>query len=305
MTASARSTIHGVAVDAGSGLEAAIREARGADARSDDLMTFKRHVLTSLGSCASTVLVDAACGPDLIASYPSGCAPMLAYEADVYHISDQDRITVLPENLAISDYPQLGVGLLKFFIYYAPDDAPALNEKKQALVAGIGAQCRELDLKFLMEPLVYHPDIEPGTRAYAEIKPDLVRRATKIFAAPRFCADVLKVEVPVDLDFVEGFGEPMMSREQALEAFRAAAAPAEGCDLVYLSAGVSFERFEASLRMAREAGVDFSGFMCGRAIWSEAVPVFGDRGEDALRDWLLETGRSRVHRLIDAAGRET
>lgn len=288
---------HGVAVDAGSGLEAAIREARGPDAQGGDLLAFKRAVLETLGPDASTVLVDATCARDLLGHYPEGCARMVAFEADVYHISDDDRITVLPEGLEVSDYPGLGVGLLKFFIYYAPDDDPDLNARKQDLVADVGARCRAAGVRFLMEPLVYHPDLAPGTEAYARAKPGLVESATEVFAAPRFGADVLKVEVPVDLDFVEGFGAPVMSRAEALRVFAEAAAPAEGTDLVYLSAGVTFGRFEASLRMAREAGVAFRGFMCGRAIWSDAVGVFGARGEGALRAWLEETGRDRLVKL--------
>ena len=294
--------IHGVAVDAGSGLEAAIREARGADARDDDLMTFKRTVLEALAPGASTVLVDAACGPDLIRSYPEGCAPMLAFEADVYHISDDDRITVLPDNLTVSDYPGMGVKQLKFFIYYAPDDDPALNARKEDLVADLGQRCRDHGLTYLMEPLVYHPSVAPGSAEYAAMKPDLVRRATAKFAEPRFQVDVLKVEVPVDLNFVEGFGEAQMSHAQTLDAFRAAAEAAGDIDLVYLSAGVTFERFEASLKLAREAGVAFNGFMCGRAIWSDAVGIFGAEGEGALRAWLDTTGRARLARLIAALG---
>lgn len=292
--------IHGVAVDAGSGLEAAIREARGESARADDLLTFKRSVLTLLGPHASTVLVDASCGPSLLADYPEGCEPMMAYEADVYHISDEDRITVLPDNLAVSDYPGLGVRQLKFFMYYAPDDRPELNTKKLEIIAGLGRDCRANEIRYLVEPLVYHPQHLPGTPEFARLKPDMVRRATEAFAAPRLGADVLKVEVPVDLNFVEGFGAGQMSRQQALEAFRHAAEPAVGRDLVYLSAGVAFEAFEASLMMAREAGVRFAGFMCGRAIWSDAVAVFGRDGESALADWLAETGTNRLKRLIKA-----
>ena len=292
--------IHGVAVDAGSGLEAAIRAARGAQAKDDDLLTFKRTVLETLGPDASTLLVDAACGPELLSSYSKGCVPMLAYEADVYHISDADRITVLPDNFAIEDYPAMGVPQLKFFIYYAPDDDPALNARKHDLVADIGRRCRAAGIKYLMEPLVYHPTISPGTAEYAALKPDLVRRATAVFADPRFQVDVLKVEIPVDLNFVDGFGEAQMSRTEALDAFRAAAAASGDIDLVYLSAGVAFEWFEASLQMAGEAGVDFRGFMCGRAIWSDGVGIFGENGEDALRAWLLDTGRTRLNRLIAA-----
>ena len=292
--------IHGVAVDAGSGLAAGIAEARGAHAQDDELLTFKRAVVETLGPGASTILVDAACGRDLLGNFPVGCAPMLAFEADVYHISDEDRITVLPDNLTVEDYPALGVKDLKFFIYFAPDDEPALNARKQDLVAEIGARCRAAGVRYLMEPLVYHPTLQPGTAEYAAAKPDLVRRATEVFAQPRFAVDVLKVEVPVDLNFVEGFGQPEMTRSDALDAFRAAAAPAEGLGVVYLSAGVPFEAFEASLRMAREAGVAFDGFMCGRAIWSDAVAVVGTEGEAGLRSWLADVGCARLARLVTA-----
>lgn len=292
--------IHGVAVDAGSGLEASIRAARGPRAQTDDLLTFKRAVLETLGPDATTVLVDATCGPDLLHSYPEGCARMLAFEADVYHISDADRITVLPSNFIVEDYPAMGVEQLKFFMYYAPDDDPELNARKQDLVADIGRRCRVAGIRYLMEPLVYHPNLAAGSAEYAAQKPDLVRRATEIFANPRFQADVLKVEIPVDLSFVEGFGTAQMTRNQAFEAFRDAAAAANGLDLVYLSAGVPFDWFEASLKLAVEAGVDFTGFMCGRAIWSDGVAIFGADGEGALRAWLQETGRMRLNRLIAA-----
>jgi len=298
-------TFHGIAIDAGSGLEATLRSARGTNASADDLAVFKRCVLQVLGTGASTALVDAQLGAELLSYYPDGCARMLAYEADVYHISDEDRITVLPAHLKPSDYAGLGVDQLKFFIYYAPDDDPELNSRKRQLVADIGQQCRDLNLRFLMEPLVYHPTIESGTAAYARIKPELVKRATEIFSEPQFYADVLKVEVPVDLNFVEGFGEAnnnldQISREEALNAFRDAAAPANQHDLVYLSAGVPFEWFEASLQLASEAGVNFSGFMCGRALWSDAVEVFGTGGEDELKQWLTEVGVTRLQRLIKA-----
>jgi len=293
-------TFHGVAIDAGSGLEATIREARADQSSAEDLAVFKRCVLEGLGRGASTALVDAQLGSDLLPFYPDGCAPMLAYEADVYHISDEDRITVLPEHLKPADYASMGVEQLKFFIYYAPDDEPSLNARKQQLVADIGSQCAELNLRYLMEPLVYHPTIQPGTAEYARIKPDLVRRATELFAEPRFHADVLKVEIPIDLNFVEGFGEAQRSREEAMEAFRMAAAPASGHDLVYLSAGVPFEWFEASLQLASEAGVKFSGFMCGRALWSDAINVFGAGGETELRQWLEDVGVARLERLISA-----
>ena len=292
-------SIHGVAVDAGSGLAAALGEARGTAAEPGDLLEFKRAVLTTLGPSASTVLVDATCGPDLLADYPHGCEPMMAFEADVYHISDADRMTVLPEKLRVADYPGMGVKQLKFFMYYAPDDHPEINARKLDLVEQVGAACAEHGLQFLMEPLVYDPLTVPGTMEFALAKPELVRRATETFADPRFRASVLKVEVPVDLAFVEGFGDAALSHTQALDAFRSAAQAAGDVPLVYLSAGVPFDWFRASLEMAREAGVEFAGFMCGRAIWSDAIDHFGRAGEDGLRDWLSNVGRSRLLQLIN------
>lgn len=292
--------IHGVAVDAGSGLAAAIRAARGDAAQDDDLFRFKRAVLTTLGPGTTTVLVDAALGERLLPLYPAGCAPMVAYEADVYRISDADRVTVLPDNLQVADYPRLGVGLLKFFLWYAPDDDPELNARKCDLVARIGADCARHGVSFLMEPLVYHPAHAPGTAAFAALKPDLVRRAVATFSDPRFQVHTLKIEVPVDLAFVEGFGKAQRRRAEALTAFRSVAAAARGLRLVFLSAGVPFERFEASLALARASGARFDGFMCGRALWSEAVAIFGAQGEAAMVAWLGETGRARLARLIAA-----
>jgi tagatose 1,6-diphosphate aldolase len=288
-------------VDAGSGLAQAIRTARGAQAHEDDLLTFKRAVLTTLGPLATTVLVDATLGPRLLPDFPEGCTPMMAYEADVYRISDADRITVLPENLDLGDFPGLGVRQVKFFMWYAPGDDADLNRRKQDLVADIGARCRDLGLTFLMEPLVYDRHAKPGTAAFAAIKPDLVRRAVEVFAAPRFAVDILKVEVPVDLGFVEGWGQAGQSRDAALGAFRSVIGAADGLPVVFLSAGVPFDRFEASLALARACGAPFAGFMCGRAIWTEAIDVFGAGGEQAMTDWLRTMGRSRLSRLIDAA----
>jgi tagatose 1,6-diphosphate aldolase len=244
-------------------------------------------------------LVDAELGPALLPDFAPACTPMMAWEADVYRISDADRITVPPDSLRIADYPAMGVGLAKFFMWYAPDDDPALNARKRALVAGVGADCRAAGVRFLMEPLVYHHSLSPGSADYARAKPGLVARAVAAFADPAMGIDVLKIEVPVDLDHVAGFGTPTVTRGQALAAFRDAAAPAmaAGIPFVYLSAGVPFARFEAALRLAAEAGVRAHGFVCGRALWNDAIPVFGQHGPDAAEDWLASQGRARLDRL--------
>ena len=293
------SQIFGVAVDQGSGLEAALRDGRGSDARPDDLLTFKRIVVETLSPDASTVLVDAALGRKLLPSYNPRCVKMLAYEADVYHIADEDRITKLPDDLNISDYPALDVPVLKFFLYYGPNDAAELNQRKADLVRKIGQECRAQGVTFLFEPIVYDRTIPDGTSAeYALAKPALVNAATKTFAASEFNIDILKVEIPVSLSHIGS----TMSEAEAKTAFRDAADAAGDIPLLYLSAGVTFEQFRDGLKLSRAAGVNAKGFMCGRGIWSDAIGIFGAEGPAAMARWMESTGRARLAELKEAIG---
>ena len=296
-----RQPICGIAVDMGSGLGAALSEARGDAARGDDLLMFKRIVADAMSHAATTLLVDAEYGRDLLPYIHEPCLPMLAYEADVRRIADGDRITVLPDNLEISDYPGLGVGVLKFFLYFGPDDAPEINSRKKKLVRRIGEECRAAGIQFLFEPLVYHRSVPDTSSAeFARLKPSLVERATRDFAVPEFCIDLLKVEFPVSLGHVESIGEPTMSAADAEQAFRAAAEAAGNIPILYLSAGVTMARFEAGLKMARRAGVKPAGFICGRAAWSDAIRVFGAKGHNATEHWMQSEGLQRLGRLREA-----
>ena len=290
--------VFGIAIDAGSGLKQAIKDARKAFYQENDLETFKKLIITSLGQYATTILIDSEFGPHLISKYPKKCSPMMAFEADVYHISDEDRITKLPDNIKVSDFSRLGYKVLKFFMYYAPNDNVEINEQKQKIIENIGKECVKNKISFLMEPLVYDPIKRPGSLDYAYLKPQLVENATKTFSNPKFNINYLKVEVPVDLSFVEGFGDPIIKQKEAIKFFKDASIAASGIPLLYLSAGVSFEWFKASLNMAIKAEVDCSGFMCGRAIWSEAIKVFGEQGEEGLKSWLNTTGQNRLNELI-------
>lgn len=293
------SPIFGVAVDQGSGLEAALREARGADARDDDLLAFKRIVVETLSPDATTLLVDASLGRDLLPAYHPGCAKMLAYEADVYHIADEDRMTKLPDNLKIADFPALDAEILKFFLYYGPNDPQDLNQRKADLVARIGEECRAHHVTFLFEPIVYDRSIPNGqSEEYALAKPGLVQSATETFSVERFNIDILKVEIPVSMGHIG----TTMTTEDALSAFREAAAAAGDTPLLYLSAGVTFEGFRDALALSRKAGVKAQGFMCGRAIWSDAISIFGADGPAAMARWMQDTGRDRLASLKDTMG---
>ena len=157
------------------------------------------------------------------------------------------------------------------------------------------------DIPFFLEIVSYEAsDDDVKSAAYAKVKPHKVNDAMKVFSDPRYNVDVLKVEVPVNMNFVEGFTkegvEPVYTREEALRLFKE---QSEITDLpfIFLSAGVSAELFQETLRFAKEAGSTFNGVLCGRATWKDAVAVFATEGEEAGRAWLANQGRKNIEDL--------
>ena len=122
-------------------------------------------------------------------------------------------------------------------------------------------------------------------------------RAWRNFRKPQYGVDVLKVEVPVNMAFVTGSkackGDSAYTRDEAKEHFRKAAAVAKK-PFIYLSAGVSNDVFNETLDLAAEAGVNFSGVLCGRATWKDAIPVYAKQGVKALEDWLNDQGVKNI-----------
>jgi tagatose 1,6-diphosphate aldolase len=121
------------------------------------------------------------------------------------------------------------------------------------------------------------------------------------FSKPRYGVDVLKVEVPVNLKYVDGTrafagGQAAYSRQEAMSHFRAAANAATK-PFIYLSAGVTDEIFRETLEIAAEAGTPFSGVLCGRATWQDAIPVFAKEGVGALESWLEDRGVQNIEAL--------
>ena len=138
---------------------------------------------------------------------------------------------------------------------------------------------------------------------YAKRKPEIVTKSMQEFSKSQYYIDVLKVEVPINAEFVEGSsvykGQKAYTRAEALDHFRKAAAVATK-PFIYLSAGVSNAEFTESLHMASEAGTDLSGVLCGRATWKEGIPVYAKQGVKALEDWLAKEGVKNINAVNDA-----
>ncbi|MFQ5926800.1 MAG: tagatose 1,6-diphosphate aldolase [Terriglobia bacterium] len=295
----ARGVIAAAAMDQRGSLRKAIAQARGVPSKQvtrEMMGEFKAAVTRILTPHASAILLDPEYGLQAARARSPNAGLLLAYEKSGYDKSGPGRLPdLLP--LTVKQLIEAGADSIKLLIYDTPFDPPEINQEKHALVARVGAECAYWDVPFFLEFVGYDPDGGESDLAYARKKPEIVIRSMEEFSQPEYLVDVLKVEVPVNLRFVEGTetfaGTRAYSKTEAKELFQKAAAAAKK-PFIYLSAGVSNPQFAETLELAAEAGVPFCGVLCGRATWQDGVPIYGQRGIKALEDWLTDQGVKNI-----------
>jgi tagatose 1,6-diphosphate aldolase len=285
-------------------LKKAIAKARGegGQATAEDLSAFKTVVTHVLTKHASAILMDPEYGLEAIKHRAPGTGVLLAYEKTGYDATVKGRLPDLLPEWSVRRLVEAGANAIKILLYYNPFDEERITTIKHAFIERIGAECAALDVPFFLEPLAYDDDLgdEKGL-AFARKKPQYVTRYMEEFSKPRYGVDVLKVEVPVNMKFVEGArafagGEAAYTRKEAMELFRSAASAA-AVPFIYLSAGVTDEIFRETLELAIEAGTNFSGVLCGRATWQDAIPIYAREGIGGLESWLEDRGVQNIEAL--------
>ncbi|WP_077614308.1 tagatose-bisphosphate aldolase [Caenibacillus caldisaponilyticus] len=267
-------------------------------ANEKSLQRFKALVSETLTPYASAILLDPEYGWPA-ADVRAKCTGLLmAYEKTGYDASAEGRLPDLLAHWSVKRLKNRGADGIKVLLYYDVDESPAINDQKQAFIERIGDECRAEDLPFFLEIVTYDARITDVLgEDYAKVKPHKVIEAMKVFSHDTYGVDVLKVEVPVNMAFVEGFGEKTIyTKEQAAEYFRAQSA-ATDLPFIFLSAGVSAELFRKTLYFAKESGSRFNGVLCGRATWKDGATKFAKEGEKAAEDWLHNQGRENIESL--------
>jgi len=299
----ARGVIAAAAMDQRGSLQKSLAKERGAAAGSHDLEVFKTLVTEVLTKYASAILLDPEFGLPA-AEHRNGKGLLLAYEKTGYDATTPGRLPDLLDVWSVRRLKEAGADCIKILLYYTPFDTKEVNEFKHAWIERIGDECLAHDIPFFLEFVGY--DAEGGDEKsveYARKKPSIVAGAMKEFSKSRYGVDVLKVEVPIVMEFVEGTkaykGEKAYTRAEALEHFRAAAAETEK-PFIYLSAGVSNPVFIETLELAGESGVAFNGVLCGRATWKDGIPIYAVKGEAAFREWLETVGVENIQNVNKA-----
>lgn len=266
---------------------------------------FKILTVDLLTQYASAVLLDVEYGLSAM-SHSNQKGVMLAYEKSGYDATAPEFIPSLTEGWSVLRLKAAGATAVKVLLYYTPFEKTWVNEQKKAWVERVGAECKALEMPLFLEFLGYDTHGE-GDAAYVRRKPEIVIASTQEFTKDRYGADVLKVEIPVSIQYVEGVkafkGVSVYSKQQAEDYFCRAEEVATK-PFVYLSAGVTHTEFIESLEFAITSGISFHGVLCGRATWQDAVPIFIQQGVSACREWLVQHGAENlraINRVLESA----
>jgi len=300
--ANERGVIAALAMDQRGSLRNAIGKAQGYPAANAQITEFKVLVSEVLTPYASAILLDPEYGLEAVKHRAEGVGVLLAYEETGYDPKVRGRLPALLPPWSVRRLLAAGADTIKILLYYDPDDVEQINTIKQALIERVGAECQAYEVPFFLEVLAYSDAIgDEKSLKFARVKPQKVIKYMQEFSRPQYGVDVLKVEVPVNMRYVEGTkantdGQVAYTRDEAKQYFRQAAA-ASKLPFIYLSAGVTNEVFLETLELAAEADTPFSGVLCGRATWQDGVKIYAQNGPEALRKWLQDQGARNIQAI--------
>ena len=297
-----RGVIAAAAMDQRGSLQKALAKEKGGEVGDAMMEEFKSLVTEVLTPHASAILLDPEWGLPASKRRAKNAGLLLAYEKTGYDKTGPGRLPDLLDNWSVRRLKEAGADCIKILLYYTPSDSKEINDKKHAWVERLGDECRANDIPFFLEFVGYEEGADEKGFDYAKKKPEIVIQSMREFSKDRYGVDVLKVEVPVNMKFVEGAkvyaGQKAYSKKEAMDLFRKAANVASK-PFIYLSAGVSNAEFTEALELAGEAGVKFNGVLCGRATWKEGIPVYAKQGPEAFRKWLQTEGVKNINNVND------
>jgi tagatose 1,6-diphosphate aldolase len=250
----------------------------------EDMVDFKLDLGAALSPYSSAVLLDpiySAAQAIGRSALPRGTGLLVSIEATGYEGSQTARITRVLDGWGVEKIKRLGASAVKLLVYFRPDSGE-LAKKQMATVEQVAADCLKYDIPFLVEPVSYALEGEGAAELAAKKTGIVIETARLMTGLP---IDVLKAEFPVDMPRVT-------DEEQLLEACRALDA-ASTKPWVILSAGADYTVFRRQVELACRAGA--SGFLAGRALWQEAVPMT-DREE--RRRFLNTVAAERLRELV-------
>ncbi len=291
--------ISALAIDQRGALKKMINKFQDEPVTTKQIENFKEIVSSELTPYTSAILLDPEYGLSAAKVKDVNAGELLAYEQTGYDTTVPGRLPDLLPGWSVQRLKDQGADACKFLLYYDVDETEKINQQKQAFVERIGAECQTEEIPFFLELVTYDAfDPDNSTKEFALKKPHKVNEAMKEFSKSCYGVDVLKVEVPVNMAYVEGYAkkESAYTQKEALGYFEEQARSTT-LPFIFLSAGVTADMFQETLRFAKKGGSTFNGVLCGRATWADGVEVFVTEGEKAAREWMRTKGKKNVEEL--------
>jgi tagatose 1,6-diphosphate aldolase len=256
----------------------------------DEVVALKRLFIQGFAAMSSAILIDPIYGLDygldLTKEVPASTGILMSLEESSYDESQAGRVTKLLPHWGVPDIKAHNAAA-KLLLYYHPD-APIAGEQLK-LVSAISKECREEQVIFLIEPILY------GVGDYSSR--DKVDVTLKTIDQLNPLVDILKLEFPLDVTRSSAPDWHHVSDEISHHAT---------VPWILLSRGMDFDRFKILTEITAKSGA--SGIAVGRAVWQE----IGDLGKrytefpDKIREmekFINTTGRDRMSQLVDIVAR--
>lgn len=296
-----KQVISAIAIDQRGALKKMISKFQSEAASDKQIERFKEIISSELTPDTSAILLDPEYGLPATKVRDKQDGLLLAYEKTGYDAATPGRLPDILPVWSVKRLKEAGAQACKFLLYYDIDEPDEINEQKKAFMERIGSECLAEKLPFFLELISYdagNPDA--NSKEFAVKKPNKVIATMKEFSNPRYAIDVLKVEIPVNMNYVEGIAtskeEIVYSKAEAATYFKEQS-KATDLPFIFLSAGVTAELFQQTLQFAKSAGSTFNGVLCGRATWANGVESFVLQGEAAARKWMQDVGRKNLSEL--------
>ena len=249
--------------------------------RPDDsvLVDFKRTVADVLGPVASGFLIDREYGFDEIRSTLDPSTGLIL-AADALSQDDGGPVddTDLDPVVLAPDFDLSGVSALKLLIIWRRDDQ---RERRLQLAQDFVRAATERGMLSVLEPVVRATPAELDSGTWNT--EDAIVEAARELSVVR--QSLYKVQVPL-----AGAGNPSEQLRESERLDEAIQGP-----WVVLSQGVDRRNFASAVEAACRGGA--SGFLAGRALWSDVV------GSSDVSGQLTNVSLPRLRALIDIVDR--
>ena len=245
----------------------------------DVLIDFKIAVADALGPLASGFLIDRHYGYREVAGVlPESTGLILAADALTQADGGPVEETALDDVVLAPDFDLAGSVALKLLIIWRRDEQ---REQRVQLARDFIAAAAQRGLLSVLEPVVRATPQEVTDGTW---QPDAAIREAAAELSP-LGPSLYKVQVPLS-----GTGTAHEQRVASEELAKEMTGP-----WVVLSQGVAQERFLPAVEAACRSGA--SGFLAGRALWSDVV------GSDDVPGTLRERSIPRLEKLVDVVDR--